>query len=225
VSIRAVAFVPCAPLLIPQVAGGSAHLDKDVRAAGLRAVASAIGGGPDEVVVVAPAAPSGEWAQDSTWDFSGFGVARLPSDPRPTLPWALGIGAWLLDECGWEGSRRYLGVGPSSISPGLELSAGADLAVVVVGDGSARRSERAPGHHDERAEPFDRTVADLLARGDSAGLGRLDPTVAGQLMCAGAPTWAWLAGVLDGAAVADAELMMHIAPYGVGYFVARWALS
>ena len=78
VSIRAVAFVPCAPLLIPQVAGGSAHLDKDVRAAGLRAVASAIGGGPDEVVVVAPAAPSGEWAQDSTWDFSGFGVARRP---------------------------------------------------------------------------------------------------------------------------------------------------
>lgn len=223
-SIAAVAFVPSAPLLIPQVAGGSAGSDQDLRAASVQAVTRVLADPPDEVVVVA-AAPPGEWSQRATWDFSGFGVARNPVDPRPTLPWTLGIGAWLLDECGWDGARRYLGVDPATASAG-DGSAGAGArAVVVVGDGSARRSERAPGHLDERAEPFDEGVADLLARGDVGGLGRLDPTLAAELMCAGLPAWRWIAAALDGAVISAAELVHHVAPYGVGYFVASWSVA
>ena len=67
-----------------------------MRAASLDAVARALESRPAEVVVVAPTASAGEWPADATWDFAGFGVARAPSDPRPVLPWSLGIGAWLL---------------------------------------------------------------------------------------------------------------------------------
>ena len=223
-SIRAVAFVPSAPLLIPALAGGSAGLDEELRAASLQAVAAVLASRPDEVVVVAAALP-GEWSADSTWDFSGFGVARAAPDPRPTLPWALGIGAWMLDECGWDGPRRYLGVQATSGPVGEDLPGDGVRAVVVVGDGSARLSERAPGHLDERAEAFDGVVADLLACGDAAGLGRLDPALAEELMCAGLPAWRWVGATLAGVAVPAAELVLHVAPYGVGYFVARWSLA
>jgi hypothetical protein len=226
VSVGAIAFVPAAPLLIPDVAAGSAGLDAALREASLDAVSCAIAGAADEVVVVSAVPHAGEWSQESTWDFAGFGVARLPVGPRSTLPWSLGIGAWLLDESGWTGPRRYVGVDqadpPSTAGP---LPAVGSRAIVVVGDGSACRSERAPGHLDGRAEPFDDAVADLLARGDAAGLGGLDETLAAELMCAGLPAWRWTAGAVDGERVTDAELLAHVAPYGVGYFVALWSLT
>jgi hypothetical protein len=227
VSIGAVAFVPAAPLLIPAVAGGSAGLEAELRAASLDAVARAVSGGPDQVVVVASVPASGEWSQRSTWDFAGFGVARTPPDPRPTLPWPLGIGAWLLDEVGWGGGRRYVGVATSAGAAPLAdpQSVVGRTSVVVVGDGSARRSERAPGHLHERAEAFDVAVADLLGRGDLTGLSGLDETLADELMCSGLPAWRWLIAALDGTVVADAELLTHSAPYGVGYFVAHWSGS
>lgn len=225
-SIGRVAFVPAAPLLIPQVAGGSAGLDEAMRAASLDVVERAVANGPDEVVVVAAVRPPGEWAAESTWDFAGFGVARTPPDPRSTLPWSLGVGAWLLDESGWTGPRRYVGVDGGFASSATEPQRiNGATSVVVVGDGSACRSERAPGHLDERAEPFDDLVADLLARGDAAGLGGLNGTLADELMCSGWPAWHWTLAALDGAAVTRAELVTHVAPYGVGYFVALWAVG
>jgi hypothetical protein len=231
VSVASVAFVPAAPLLVPAVAGGSAELEAGLRAACLDVVAQTVARGPDEVVVVATVpsatASAGEWSGRSTWDFAGFGVARVPSDPRPKLPWPLGIGAWLLDEVGWGGPRRYVGVAADGVdgaapSPGLFVGA---TSIIVVGDGSARRSERAPGHLHAHAEAFDAAVADLLGRGDITGLCGLDDTLAAELMCSGLPVWRWLIAALDGALVADAELLAHTAPYGVGYFVARWSFG
>jgi hypothetical protein len=225
VSVAAVAFVPAAPLLVPQVAGGSAAVDDALRAASLDAVARALGEGPDEVVVVAPTAAPGEWSQDTTWDFAGFGVARTPPDPRPVLPWPLGIGAWLLDECGWNGPRRYVGVPESGVAAPRPLLGDHATVVLAVGDGSACRTERAPGHLDDRAEPFDDEVAGHLARGDAIGLDRLDEVLARELSCAGLSVWRWVAAALTDAEVTKAELSTHIAPYGVGYFVALWLLG
>jgi hypothetical protein len=227
VSVRAVAFVPSAPLLVPAVAGGSASLDETLRAASRDVVARAVLAGPDEVVVVASTSPSGRWSSDATWDFTGFGVSRPPADPRSPLPWSLGIGAWLLDDCGWEGRRRYVGVDDSSTGP-IDVAdrvAGGAISIIVVGDGSACRSERAPGHLDDRAEPFDDGVADLLLRGDAAGFDAIDPVVAAELMCAGRSAWCWAAAAIDPASVASSELLSHTAPYGVGYFVAFWSLA
>jgi hypothetical protein len=225
VSITAVAFVPAAPLLVPQVAGGSAALDEPMRAASLDAVARALDPRPAEVVVVAPTTATGEWAADATWDFAGFGVAR--ADPRPVLPWSLGIGAWLLDEVGWDGRRRYVGVSAAGDgTAGAPVSAEeAATVVIAVADGSACRTERAPGYLDDRAESFDEAIATLLARGDAAGLGSLEDTLAGELLCTGLPVWRWVSAAVAGVEVTTADLSMHVAPYGVGYFVARWSLA
>jgi hypothetical protein len=166
----------------------------------------------------------GEWTEEATWSFSGFGVARTPPDDRPAVPWSLGIGAWLLDECGWSGRRRYIGLGPQADgSARPPIAAGS--VVVAVGDGSARRSERAPGYLDERAEPFDDQVADFLARGDVSALAAVDEVLADELWCGGLRVWRWIAALVGDQAVTKAELVAETAPYGVGYFVALWSLG
>jgi hypothetical protein len=214
--VTAVAFVPSAPLLVPAVAAGSADLDADLRRAALAAVSRAVHDRPREAVVVAPTATAGEWDENRTWGFEGFGVDRWPPDARSRLPWPLGIGAWLLDECGWSGTRRYVGLAGDGAR-----NAADDIAIIAVGDGSARRSERAPGHLDGRAQGFDDHVADCLASGDSAGLASIDPVLAEALMCPSVAVWGWVASGVD--RPVHAELLAHLAPYGVGYFVALWS--
>jgi hypothetical protein len=229
VSVAAVAFVPCAPLLVPQVAGGSAALDEPMRAASRAAVAAAVAVAPDEIVVVAPVAAPGSWPSEASWDFAGFGVER-PSAAGPELPWPLGLGAWLLDECGWAGARRYVGVGPGAA--GLEPGAGTGpsepgltTVIVAVGDGSACRTERAPGYLDPRAEAFDAAIAAALAAGDTTALRGLDDRLADTLLCRSLPVWRWVAAALDDQPVSTAQLTVEVAPYGVGYFVASWTCA
>jgi hypothetical protein len=236
VSVEAVIFTPAAPLLVPAVAGGSAGLDDVMRTASLAAVAGALDGRPDDVVVVASAAASGEWPPTATWDFAGFGVPVTGGAGRPRLPWSLGIGAWLLDECGWEGPRRYVAVSADPQrrvdgEPRPERGASADgghgrsSVVIAVGDGSACRTERAPGYLDERAESFDAAIGTALDLGDVAALAGLDDDLAADLLCRSLPVWRWVAAAMDSATVTAASLELQVAPYGVGYFVASWSLS
>ncbi|HWC33786.1 MAG TPA: hypothetical protein VG650_03050 [Mycobacteriales bacterium] len=228
--IRAIGFVPAAPLLVPQVAGGSADLDNDLRLACRDVTRRLAAAGGDAITVVAPLAAGTRWPDpadtaepvDRTWGFEGFGVPRRPADPRPRLLWPFGIGDWLLDEVEWSGERSFVGLSPdATASP----PAASGDALLVVGDGSARRTEKAPGHLDERAESFDASVEAALRDGDVAGLGGLDPDLAADLMCAGAPVWRWVAGVVGGRPVADAEVLAATAPYGVAYFAAWWRLA
>jgi hypothetical protein len=218
---RAAGFIPAAPLLVPQVAGGSASLDEEMREA-CRTVARRLTESAGTIVVAASVSGGGSWAEETTWGFEGFGVTRAPADDRPRLPWQLGIGAWLLDEIGWNGPRRYLAI-DAERPMGTPVSP--DCAVLVVGDASARRADKAPGHLDERAAGFDATVATALASGDVAGLGGLDASLAVELMCTGAPAWRWLAATVGAQPVIEADLLVDVAPYGVGYVVAYWRLS
>jgi hypothetical protein len=96
--------------------------------------------------------------------------------------------------------------------------------LLVVGDGTARRTEKAPGHFDVRAEAFDAEIARLLATGDAVGLATLDAERADDLMCGGIAVWRWLGGLLGSVRVSRAELLADTAPYGVGYFVSCWTL-
>jgi hypothetical protein len=97
-----------------------------------------------------------------------------------------------------------------------------------MGDGSARRSERAPGHLDERAAPFDAGVERAVRDADLAALAALDPDLAAELLATGRPGWQVLAGALGGdplgtgagAARPVAEVLYADAPLGVGYLVA-----
>jgi aromatic ring-opening dioxygenase LigB subunit len=144
------------------------------------------------------------------------------------LPLSLAIGAWLIEQTKAAGlPRTYLSV-PTDTPParcldlGREIAAGNDrIGLLVMGDGSARRSEHSPVHLHPRAEIFDTTVANALHHADSAVLAALDPDLAADLQAAGRAPWQVLAGVLE-SGLSSGDLTYHAAPYGVGYFVASF---
>lgn len=222
-AVTAVGFVPAAPLLIPEVAGGSAGIDADLRTACRSVVARLVATRPEAIVVAAGWTSGDSWPSDGTWSFHGFGVERRDTGEQPVLPWPLGIGAWLLDDAGFTGRRGFVTVGPDAAA---HFAIGEpSIGLLVVGDGTARRTEKAPGHLDPRAEGFDAAIAAAIAGGDVPALGDLDAALGADLLCSGAPVWRWLASALAGHDVAEAELLADTAPYGVGYFAGFWRIS
>ena len=104
---------------------------------------------------------------------------------------------------------------------------GADLAgrdtgtaLLVIGDGSARRGPRAPGHFDERAAAFDAEAERAVRAGDIRALLDLDPGLARDLMATGRPAWQVLAGALEGCTSLSVEVPYAGDPFGVAYLVA-----
>lgn len=93
--------------------------------------------------------------------------------------------------------------------------------LLVVANGSATRSEKAPGHLDARAADFDAAIGRALAEGDQAALGAIDTALAAEL-------WAMPdAEVLRKVAgrvgpVTEVQVDYDDAPYGVQYWVVRW---
>ncbi|WP_031508752.1 class III extradiol dioxygenase subunit B-like domain-containing protein [Streptomyces megasporus] len=232
----AAAVCPCPPLLVPEIAGGAAHEMDDARAACYDAVAVLAAARPDRLYVVGPADPSGRGGhpQGAVGSFRPFGVdleVRLgrgePAD-RP-LPPSLAVGAWLLERTGWD-SAPVEGLGVEESSPrehcaatGRELAGGAErVALLVMGDGTNCRTEKAPGHLDERAAPFDAAVARALEAADTEALSALDEGLARRLGASGRAGWQVLAGAAEGAGLAG-RLLYDRAPYGVGYLVACWS--
>jgi len=91
----------------------------------------------------------------------------------------------------------------------------AEPSFLVVGNGSAMRTEKAPGHFDERAEAFDAALAASLR----AGRPHVDAGLAGEL-------WASVDGITRLVELGDlgtAQVDYDDAPYGVQYWVMRWA--
>lgn len=229
----AAAVCPHPPLLVPGVgAGASGELD-DLRAACEAAVAGLVAAEPDLLVVVGAAPAVGPVSPDAWGSLSPYGV-DVPVGSgagRPTLPLALTIGRWLLDRAvGADRGVPHLlfGLAPDT-GPRRCLALGGSLAgragrvaLLVMGDGSARRRRNAPGHPDHDAEPFDAEVERALGAADVAALAALDPARAERLLAAGRAPWQVLAGAARGATW-HAELSWSGAPYGVAYVVARWA--
>ncbi|MFJ7196203.1 MULTISPECIES: class III extradiol dioxygenase subunit B-like domain-containing protein [unclassified Streptomyces] len=236
--LAAAAVCPCPPLLVPEVAAGAApELDaaRDACAEALGVLAAAR---PDLLIVVGPAdlPGRGPHPEGATGTFKGFGVGlgvRLGHDRGPvaddTLPPSLSVGAWLLARAGWDGAPvEGLGVGEQletdrCTSAGRDLAARADrVALLVMGDGSACRTLKAPGYLDQRAEAFDAAAARALGAADSDALTALDASLAYELKAAGRAPWQVLAGAAQGARPAG-RLLYDDAPYGVGYLVAAWS--
>lgn len=223
-TLVAAAVVPTPPLLVPELAGGSAHLDDDLRVACDEAVQVLLAARPDRVVVVGAAPFTGPLT--GSWDWCGFGVAvsALPAVAR--LPLAPAIGVWLLDRAGTAVARRVHGVAPdlpaiACADLGRALVAHDRVALLVCGDGSACRDVKAPGHLDPRAEGFDAAAARALATGDAASLLDLDRALAHELLASGPPAWQVLAGAA-GSSSFDCALTFETARYGVAYLVATW---
>jgi hypothetical protein len=219
-----VAFCPQPPLLLPAVAGVVSPPLAVLRAAVSAAVETLLADRPEVVVVVGAGADGARFGQGDAGDLRGFGVdleqpfsgEMRPGGRRVPLPHLLG--AWLLDHAGHTGVR--LGVGPGDLVTALADAAG-PLGLLVMGDGSARRSEKAPGHLDPAAGPFDAAVARALDTGDGAALAALDPLEGERLLAAGVPAWRAVGAALQGREI-DAELLYDEAPFGVGYLVATW---
>jgi hypothetical protein len=217
------ALCPATPLLHPELTGRAAVVP-ELRAACARAVKQLLTGEPDTVVVIGPAAATGQWDPFGRLDPSVF-APGLPAAGDRSLPPALGLGAFLLDQAGYAGRRRLQAVGHDEpvgacVRLGGRLSqTGTRSALLVMGDGSARRTLKAPGYLDERASAFDAEVERAIRAGDLGALQRLDRRLAHDLMATGRPAWQVLSGAWPGQGH-DAEVLYCDAPFGVGYLVA-----
>ncbi|MFE7582868.1 class III extradiol dioxygenase subunit B-like domain-containing protein [Streptomyces gardneri] len=232
----AAAVCPSPPLLVPEVATGAAPELDAARTACADAVGLLAASRPDRLYVVGPAgaAATGVFPAGSTGSFAGFGVdlsVRLGDGPaagRP-LPASLAVGAWLLGRADWaDAPVEGLGVderetAEACAATGRELAASADrVALLVMGDGSACRTVKAPGYLDERAAGFDAEAARALGAADVAELLALDEQLAYELKAAGRAPWQVLAGAAEGAGL-EGRLLHEDAPYGVEYIVAAWS--
>ncbi|MFG2532235.1 class III extradiol dioxygenase subunit B-like domain-containing protein [Streptomyces sp. NPDC048516] len=232
----AAAVCPCPPLLVPEVAAGAAPELDALRAACLDAVGVLAAARPDRLVVLGPADETGRgpYPQGALGSFRGFGVdleVRLgaaPTVPERELPPSLSVGAWLLSPAARSDAPvEGLGVAGSlprdrALSAGREIAASAPrVALLVMGDGSACRTVKAPGYFDERAEAFDAAAARALGTADTEALAALDEEPAAALQASGRACWQVLAGAAEDAGLSG-RLLREEAPYGVGYFVASW---
>lgn len=221
--ISAVAFCPHPPLLVPQLAAGAAAELDELRTACGTAIKRAASGAA-RLVVLGSGERSARYGPGTRGSLARYGVPlEIPlgsDEPEPGgLPLSLTVAAWLLRETlGPECGAVGYSIGPrGSRPPALDDE---PVALLVMGDGSARRSTEAPGYFDERAAGFDADVAAVLASGRGDALA-VDLGLAEQLLAAGAPAWN-AAGMLLRGRSFDAELLYDDAPYGVGYFVAAW---
>lgn len=134
-------------------------------------------------------------------------IALLTAPPRDRAdgvpePAAVRIGAHLLAEHGFAGAIGEGGKG-----------------LLVVANGSAKRSEKAPGHLDQRSLAFDAGVDAALRGGDPRAFADLDVELAADLWAFDAPALRRLAG-LEGRFAAEVDYAGD--PFGVQYWVARW---
>lgn len=228
----AAAVCPQTPLLVPKVASGTAEELADVRGASLEAITSLCVERPDLVIAVAPGGEGGAREVRFGGTFRRFGVELTVGqdvDREPCV--GLLVGRWLLDNGfpvavppreGWEVGEDTEPHECERIGRAL-AARGERVALLIMGDGSARRSLKAPGYLDERAIPFDDEVARALAGADTQALAAIDATTASDLMAAGRAPWQVLAGAVGGTELPwRGELLSYRAPYGVGYFTAVW---
>ncbi len=222
--IQLAAVCPSPPLLARELTGRALVLP-ELREACATAVTRLLEPGPGVVIVVGGGTATASWDPGDRLDLSRWAPA-LGKRGTPGLPLALGLGAMLLDEAGYAGPRILRAVAETD-PPAACLRLGASLpglseraALLVIGDGSARRSPAAPGHFDPRAGPFDQLAEQALKDGDMAALAGLDAGLARDLMATGRAAWQVLAGALGGGPAPVSEVLYADAPLGVGYFVA-----
>lgn len=221
--LGAIAIVPSAPVLVPELAGAAAVELADLRAAVFGAAAAlpphwiAVGGGPVET----------RFGPDSVGSFAGFGV-DLPVRLSPRagqfadLPLCALIAGWVRGRtCPDANIRVHVCADPDTAPEwGKRLRAEVDrspepVGVLLVADGANTLSPAAPGGYRERDLGVQRDLDDALAGGDITALTGLPAQVTGR---AG---FAALAGLTGAPPRAVSELYRG-APYGVGYFAGVW---
>lgn len=195
--ITDVVIVPGAPLLLPEYQGRVAAapgLLESCVAAVREAVASA-----HHVVV----------------------VHATDRDPRSTkLPVGLRVADHLLAATQEAFDVTHVAVAwdasvEECVALGRGLAAERDTTLLVVADGSARRTEKAPGHFDERAAAVDDAIVSAIHASADGGLSRLldlDPELCADVLAAGrAPLQVLAAATGTATATAGAASAAHAA--------------
>ncbi len=190
--------------------------------------------------VVGVGAGDRTFGPETVGTFRGFGVdvrvglsraavaGTRPADAE--LPLAVLIGGWL------RGQVAPDAVAEARIVPadapaehcqetGAKLRAELDgddeaRGVLVVADGAATLSVKAPGYLDERARPVQDRLDHALSAGDRAALRALDPGLCSELGLAGRPAYQVLAGLFGADPLVETRYCD--APFGVGYHVSLW---
>ncbi len=234
-----VAVLPEPPLLVPALAGRAATETAELRAACLDAATRLASAAPRWIAVGADQAGRRTVDASARGSFVGFGVdlvvgldtagSAAPIDPRLALP--LLIAGWAAGGTGAtvriRGELVAVDDSPAAcaaLGTALAAECAADPAPVgllVLGDGAATHTERAPGHLDERAGGFDAQVSRALRDADRAALAALDPGLAAELFVGGRAPWQVLAAATAGPTWRG-ELLHSSMPFGVAYHVAVW---
>ena len=224
--ITGVAICPSAPLLARELTGLDPVIP-ELRQACAVAAERLVRSRPEVIAVVGPGRRTAVWPADGRLNLAAFGPALgTQSEPKGSpLPLPLGLGARLLDESGYTGPRLLRSVHSGEPAAAC-MRIGADLrtlsdrvGLLVMADGSACRSLRAPGHLDPRAADFDAVLEGAVRGGDLGPLRVMDAGLAGELLVAGRPAWQVLAGAMPGRALST-EIHYKDDPFGVFYLVA-----
>jgi hypothetical protein len=234
----AAALCPAPPLLARELTGADPVLP-ELRQACREAVDELIRADADVIVVVGVAGAERSFDSRACLDVTRYAPAlrahgrdadRAGLDSVQPLPLPVGLGSRLLDEADYHGRRELQSVGegrsPAACAAlGVRLADAAPrVALLVMADGSARRSRRAPGYLDVRAEPFDAGVGRAIRTGDMPALLALDDALAAELMATGRPAWQVLAGAAAGRRP-SCVVRYDDAPFGVGYLVASLSVG
>lgn len=223
--LSAIAIVPSAPVMVPELASSASAELTGLRDAVLIAAASlpsrwvAIGVGADDEVI----------GPGRAGTFAGYGVdlrVALSSAAADTgeLPLCALMTGWLrgLADPKAVAEVRVFSDGhrpDAALQRGTQLRTEIDgtadaVGVLVVADGVHTLTPPAPGGYDPDSVPVQAGLDDALASGDTAALERLPGAVLGRVAY---QVMAGLAG-----RPRSAKELYRGAPYGVGYFAGIW---
>ncbi|MFI7692176.1 hypothetical protein ACIBQ6_24110 [Nonomuraea sp. NPDC049655] len=219
----AAAVCPQTPLIVTGL--------PELRAACRTAVAALRAARPDVLVVVGGAETTRSYDGAAAGTLRPWGFDITVGEGRPVLPLSLTVGRRLLndpeqppatDADGVPGQAVAFDAAPAECRAiGAGLAALGRVALLVMADGSACLTPRAPGRYDEAAGPYDDLIAEAVGRADAAALAALDPVEADRLWVTGRAALQVLAGAAEGTPLTG-TLLMRSSPYGVGYFTGVW---
>ena len=224
--LSAIAIIPSAPVMVPELATGAADELADLRSAVVTAAASL----PTRWIAVGVGAADAVLGPDLTGTFAGYGVDRRvalsPDAPAaPTeLPLCALIAGWARGEAAPQ-ARAQIRVyaADHDAEAALERArllraeidgAAEEIGVLVVADGAHTLTPAAPGGYDPDSIAVQAGLDDALAAGNTAALAGLPATIVGRV------AYQVLAGLAPTSR--SAKELYRGAPLGVGYFVGVW---
>jgi hypothetical protein len=224
--LTAVAIIPSAPVLVPELAGTAAAEIADLTAA-VRSAAAAL---PPRWIGVGVDTVARRVGPQAAGTFAGYGadvrVALSPgAQETADLPLCALMTAWargLVAPRAQAETYCYPAslAADTAVAQGRTLRAEIDgaaepVGVLVVADGCHTLAPPAPGGYDPAAQAVQAALDDALAAGDVTALTELPAGVVGRA------AFGVLAGLAGNGPAAARELYRG-APYGVGYFVGVW---